>query len=372
MAKLKKIGLVFGTRPEAIKMAPVYLECAKRGLQPVIIATAQHRQMLDQVLSLFGLTTDFDLDIMTENQTLTSLTSKLCASLGEVFRNHSFDAVLVQGDTTSTFTGALTAFYHKIAVGHVEAGLRTSNRYDPFPEEMNRRLTTRLSTWHFAPTKLSEKTLLEEGTTPDHVFLTGNTVIDAMQWVLTNKRKELLTAQQRFGLSGKKFLLVTMHRRENWGEKMKGICTSIVRVLEENPELWVFFPVHLNPRVREVVFPLLQNHPRVILTDPIDYLDFIAVMENAWFILSDSGGVQEEAPTLGKPVLILRNTTERPEAIEAHSARLVGTDAENVYRCTMELLNNPTLFESMKKIVNPFGDGKASVRICDILEKSCQ
>jgi len=361
------IGLIIGTRPEAIKMAPVYMELVARGYQVSIIATAQHRQMLDQALRLFGLKPDIDLNTMTERQSLSTLTSRLCHSLGEVFERNPYDCVLVQGDTTSTFVGALTAFYHKIPVGHVEAGLRTSNRYDPFPEEINRRLATQLSSYHFAPTAYSRELLLKEQIDPSKVFVTGNTVIDALQWVIRHKRAEMETIRNQYALDDGPYLLVTLHRRENWGEKMERVCHSLLRVLNACPELRVFFPVHLNPRVREIVFPILQNHPRVILSDPVEYLDFVGLMAGSKIILSDSGGIQEEAPSLGKPVLVLRETTERPEAVEAGTALLTGTDPDRIYACIMTLLNDRERYDRMSKIANPFGSGDASKNIVDVI-----
>ncbi|HNR63773.1 MAG TPA: UDP-N-acetylglucosamine 2-epimerase (non-hydrolyzing) [Thermotogota bacterium] len=362
-----RIGLIFGTRPEAIKMAPVYLEFISRGYQVSVIATAQHRQMLDQVLQLFGIKPDIDLDVMTERQTLSGLTARLCRSLGEVFERDPCDVVLVQGDTTSTFVGALAAFYHKIPVGHVEAGLRTSNRYNPFPEEINRRLTTQLSSWHFAPTEYSRELLLKEQVDPAKVFITGNTVIDALQWVVTHKRKEIEKIPEHYALEKGSYLLVTLHRRENWGEKITAVCHTLLRILNACPDLKVFFPVHLNPRVREIVFPVLQNHPRVILSDPVEYIDFVGLMAGSKIILSDSGGIQEEAPSLGKPVLVLRETTERPEAVEAGTALLTGTDPDRIYERAMTLLSDREAYDRMSRIANPFGSGNAAKKIVDII-----
>ena len=362
-----RIGLIFGTRPEAIKMAPVYLELVSRGHQASIIATAQHRQMLDQVLEIFGLEPHIDLNVMTERQSLSSLTSRLCQSLGEAFERQPLDVVLVQGDTTSTFVGALAAFYHKIPVGHVEAGLRTANRYDPFPEEINRRLTTQLSSWHFAPTAHAKESLLREGIDPSKVFITGNTVIDALLWVLRHKAEATERLLRTHSLEKESYLLVTMHRRENWGERMEAVCGALLRILNDRPELKIIFPVHLNPRVREVVFPLLQDRPRVILCDPVGYLDFVGLMAGSKIILSDSGGIQEEAPTLGKPVLVLRETTERPEAVEAGTALLTGTDPKRVYDTVMALLKDTERYDRMSRAANPYGSGEASKNIADII-----
>jgi UDP-N-acetylglucosamine 2-epimerase (non-hydrolysing) len=325
--------------------------------------------MLDQVLALFQLESHIDLDVMTTKQTLSSLTARLCTALGELFSREHYDLILVQGDTTSTFIGALTAFYHQIPVGHVEAGLRTENRYDPFPEEINRRLTTRLSTLHFAPTEYARHLLIKEGVEPDRVYITGNTVIDALRWVINHKQEEMKLIRQKYQIHDKQYLLITLHRRENIGDKMAGICKTLIKIAEENPYLTLFFPVHLNPRVREVVFPILGGHPRILLCDPVGYVDFIALMEGCYFIMSDSGGIQEEAPTLGKPVLVLRDTTERPEAVQAGTALLTGTDPERIYKNAMVLLNDEERYREMARLSNPFGNGDASKKICEIIEK---
>ncbi|WP_292589309.1 MULTISPECIES: non-hydrolyzing UDP-N-acetylglucosamine 2-epimerase [unclassified Mesotoga] len=367
---MKKVALIFGTRPEAVKMAPVYLALKNSSLRPVVIATAQHREMLDQVLSLFGIKPDFDLNIMQQRQSLSGLTSRLIEKLDEIYSQNKFDATLVQGDTTSTFAGALVSFYHKIPVGHVEAGLRTANVYDPFPEEVNRRLNGVISTYHYPPTEKSKLNLLKEGVPEENMLVTGNTVIDALLWVTGNKSRLTSSFREALGVEGDDYILVTMHRRENWGRPMQEVMKAIKDVLNEFPRMKVVFPVHLNPAVREVVYPELEEHDRVVLTDPLDYLPFVSLMEKSKLILTDSGGIQEEAPALGKPTLVLRRTTERPEAIEAGTAKLVGTSREAVFMETMRLLSDSREYERMAKARNPFGDGTASKRISDHLCKN--
>jgi len=367
---MKKVALIFGTRPEAVKMAPVYLALKNSSLRPVVIATAQHREMLDQVLSLFGIEPDFDLNIMQQRQSLSGLTSRLIEKLDEIYSQNKFDATLVQGDTTSTFAGALVSFYHKIPVGHVEAGLRTANVYDPFPEEVNRRLNGVISTYHYPPTEKSKLNLLKEGVPEENMLVTGNTVIDALLWVTSNKSRLTSSFREALGVEGDDYILVTMHRRENWGRPMQEVMKAIKDVLNEFPRMKVVFPVHLNPAVREVVYPELEEHDRVVLTDPLDYLPFVSLMEKSKLILTDSGGIQEEAPALGKPTLVLRRTTERPEAIEAGTAKLVGTSREAVFMETMRLLSDSREYERMAKARNPFGDGTASKRISDHLCKN--
>ncbi len=369
--KMKKVALIFGTRPEAVKMAPVYLALKNSPLEPVVIATAQHREMLDQVLSLFGIEPDFDLNIMRQRQSLASLTSRLIDKLDEIYSENDFHTTLVQGGTTSTFAGALVSFYHKIPVGHVEAGLRTEDVYDPFPEEINRRLNGVISTYHYPPTETAKRNLMNEGVREDRLLVTGNTVIDALLWVTDNKSKLTSSYREAIGVEGDEYILVTMHRRENWGEPMREVMKAIKDILAEFPNLKVVFPVHLNPAVREIVFPELEKHRRIVLTDPLDYLPFVSLMEKSKLILTDSGGIQEEAPALGKPTLVLRRTTERPEAIQAGTAKLVGTNREAVFGETVRLLSDSEEYSRMARATNPFGDGKASQRIvkhlCDNL-----
>ena len=366
----KRIALIFGTRPEAIKMAPVYLALKNSDLEPVVIATAQHREMLDQILNLFKIKPDYDLNIMKERQSLSELTSRLTAKIDEVYKKENFSATLVQGDTTSTFVGSLVSFYHKIPVGHVEAGLRTDNIYNPFPEEVNRRLNSVISTYHYAPTEKAKENLLKENTNEQNILVTGNTVIDALLCTLKEKSERTKKIREKLGIENTKYILMTMHRRENWGKPMKDVMKAVKEILYEKKDYKLLFPVHLNPVVREIVYEELKEHENIILTDPLDYLPFISVMERAQLILTDSGGIQEEAPSLGIPTLVLRETTERPEAIEGGTAKLVGTDREKVREEALLLLNDEKEYKKMSGMNNPFGDGKASERIRDHLEKS--
>ena len=360
-----KVMTIFGTRPEAIKMAPVVLELQKypEQIQPIVTVTAQHREMLDQVLQLFRIQPDYDLDIMSPSQTLFDITSRALTGLNEVLAEARPDLVLVHGDTTTTFVGALAAFYHQIPVGHVEAGLRTGDKYSPYPEEMNRKLAGVLTDLHFAPTATARQNLLQENVETGSVFVTGNTVIDAL--LATVKREfrfadELLTS---LDFVGRRVILVTTHRRENLGEPMRHVYQALKRIVTEFSDVEVVFPVHRNPKVREVVESVLGHLPRVHLTDPLDYEPFVNLMARSTLILTDSGGIQEEAPSLGKPVLVLRDTTERPEAIEAGTVRLIGTAEETVYAETKALLSNPAQDRAMSEATNPYGDGKASRRI---------
>jgi len=362
-----KTVMIFGTRPEAIKMAPLYKKMKEEGIPVKIIATAQHREMLDQVLELFEITPDYDLNIMKKNQSLPELTSRLLTAIDEILNIEKFDYVLVQGDTTSSFVGSLSAFYNKVPVGHVEAGLRTNNIYDPFPEEMNRRLTGRIALHHFASTQKAKENLLKENVEEKNIIVTGNTVIDALIWVKQNKQKDIEEIKEKYNVKDKKYILVTMHRRENWGEPIENVMRAIKRYLNENKEMYIVFPVHLNPKVRESVYKILGDEEKAILIDPVEYLEFIALMDSSYYIMTDSGGIQEEAPTLGKPTLVLRKTTERPEAIEAGTAKLIGTEEETVYKAMKELETEQ--YSKMSKAANPFGDGKASERIFEFLEK---
>lgn len=349
---------VFGTRPEAVKMAPLVLalrECSD--LDTALVVTAQHREMLDQVLDLFGLVPDHDLDLMKSGQSLTDVTTRVLTHLGPVLDARRPALVLVHGDTTTTFAASLAAFYRQIPVGHVEAGLRTPERYNPYPEEMNRRLTTQLTNLHFAPTATSEANLRAENVSPESIYRTGNTVIDAL---LTTVRK-LPTA----GLPTGRQILVTAHRRENWGEPLAGICRAILRLVQADEGVQVLFPLHRNPVVRETAQAILGAHPRVQLIEPLDYAPFVAAMRDSHLILTDSGGVQEEAPSLGKPVLVLRTTTERPEAIDAGTVELVGVDEDHIYAAARRLLDDDRAYERMARAVNPYGDGLACGRIVE-------
>jgi len=360
-----KVMTVFGTRPEAIKMAPIVLELAKHPdkITPVVAVTAQHREMLDQVLGLFNITPDHDLDIMAQGQTLFDITSKAMMGLDKVLEQEKPDIVLVHGDTTTTFAGALAAYYHQTTVGHVEAGLRTHDKYSPFPEEMNRKLTGCIADLNFAPTETSESNLLAENVKPESIFVTGNTVIDALHHTVRDDfqfEDELL---QNIDFENKRIILVTTHRRENLGEPMRHVYKALRQLTEEFDDVEVVFPVHKNPKVREVVREELGGLSQVHLIDPLDYEPFANLMHKAHLILTDSGGVQEEAPALGKPVLVLRDTTERPEAVAAGTVKLIGTDRDVVYNEAKTLLTDEAAYHRMAESVNPYGDGKASERI---------
>ena len=351
-------------------------------LVPVFISTSQHRQMLDQSMSMFGITPDFDMNIMEPRQSLASLTARLLLGWEEYFKKSSPSAVLVQGDTTTVLSTSIAAFYHHVPIGHVEAGLRTFNLSAPFPEEMNRCLTDPISRWHFAHTKRSYDNLLKEGTNPNSCFITGNTVIDSLLWM----RKKLISkkisgvdvarncnisksfAENYLG-SGKPWILVTGHRRENFGNGFENICSAIKKIVDCNPDVGILYPVHLNPNVKEPVNRILRNHDRIELISPVDYANFIWLMDDCKFVLSDSGGVQEEAPSLGKPVLVMRNTTERPEGVDAGTCTLVGTDKETIFNEASRLLSDDIEYKKRSRLKNPYGDGKAAERITKILER---
>ena len=359
-----KVMTVFGTRPEAIKMAPVVLELARQdGLSPIVAVTAQHREMLDQVLKLFAITPDYDLDIMAKGQTLFDITEKAMKGLDGVLSEEKPDIVLVHGDTTTTFAGALAAYYHQITVGHVEAGLRTYDKYSPFPEEMNRKLTGAIADLHFAPTDTSRRNLVAENVPSDKIFVTGNTVIDALYHTVNENfvfEDELL---RNVDYKQKRIILVTTHRRENLGAPMRHVYQALRELTENFADVEVVFPVHKNPKVREAVNEELGNIPKIHLIDPLDYEPFANLMDRAHLILTDSGGVQEEAPALGKPVLVLRNTTERPEAVAAGTVKLVGTDRDRVYNEAARLLSEEAEYKRMAAACNPYGDGRAAGRI---------
>lgn len=362
MKKLKVMS-VFGTRPEAIKMAPVVLELGKYPqIESVVAVTAQHREMLDQVLKLFDIRPDFDLNIMSEGQTLFDITSRALLGLDKVLSAAKPDVVLVHGDTTTTFAGALAAYYHQIEVGHVEAGLRTRNKFSPYPEEMNRRLTGSLADLNFAPTPTAKENLLREGVDADKIFVTGNTVIDALYQTV---RADFNFPN--FNLDGKRVILVTTHRRENLGEPMRQVYKALKSLVEEFPDVEIIFPVHKNPKVREVVNAELGGLERVCLIDPLDYEPFANLMNRATLILTDSGGVQEEAPALGKPVLVLRDTTERPEAVDAGTVKLIGTNQAAVYGAAKLLLTDAADYRKMAEARSPYGDGHAAQRIVKAL-----
>jgi len=360
-----KVMTVFGTRPEAIKMAPIVLELQKHPdtIVPVVAVTAQHREMLDQVLNLFHIKPDHDLNIMAAGQTLFDITTRAMMGLDKVLTEEKPDIVLVHGDTTTTFAGALAAYYHQTAVGHVEAGLRTHNKYSPFPEEMNRRLTGCIADLNFAPTSTSEANLLAESVPPESIFVTGNTVIDALHHTVRDDFDFQEESLKDVDFQNKRIILVTTHRRENLGEPMRHVYKALKQLTEEFDDVEVVFPVHKNPKVREVVNEELGGLAKVHLIDPLDYEPFANLMHRAHLILTDSGGVQEEAPALGKPVLVLRDTTERPEAVDAGTVKLIGTDRERVYEEAKKLLTDRAEYSRMAESVNPYGDGKAAARI---------
>lgn len=363
-----KVMTVFGTRPEAIKMAPVVLELQKypEKIRSIVAVTAQHREMLDQVLQLFRILPDYDLNIMSPSQTLFDITSRALLGLKDAMAEAKPDIVLVHGDTTTTFVGALAAFYHQIPVAHVEAGLRTGNKYSPYPEEMNRKLTGVLTDLHFPPTLTSRQNLLTEGVADKNIFVTGNTVIDAL---LSTVRPDYVFPPQLAMLDQTpgRLILVTTHRRENLGEPMRQVYQALRAIVEEFPDVRAIFPVHRNPQVQQVVQQELGDAPRVYLVEPMDYQPFANLMNQAHIILTDSGGIQEEAPSLGKPVLVLRDTTERPEAIDAGTVKLIGTGRERVYQELKLLLSEPAEYTRMAEATNPYGDGRAAARIVDCL-----
>jgi UDP-N-acetylglucosamine 2-epimerase (non-hydrolysing) len=369
-----RILVIFGTRPEAIKLAPVVQELYRRPYIDVrVCVTAQHRTMLDQVLDAFEITPDYDLDIMHQNQTLCGISERITSKLPDIYRDFEPEWVIVQGDTTTTFIAALSAYYHQIAIAHVEAGLRTDDIYSPWPEEGNRRLTSAITTLHFAPTNASRKNLLIEGYPQDSIFVTGNTVIDALLSITQkmHESKDGSKWESKFSFIdvNKKLLLVTGHRRENFGIKFENICHALYE-LAKRPDVQIVYPVHLNPNVQAPVTRILGNMGNVILIDPLDYVPFVYLMKKSYIILTDSGGVQEEAPTLGKPVLVMREKTERIEAIEAGTALLVGTDTENIVFEASKLLDSEAEYQAMSNINNPYGDGRASEMIVDAIMRS--
>ena len=364
---MKKLRLmtVFGTRPEAIKMCPLVLEMHKypEYIEPIVAVTAQHREMLDQVLELFNIKPDYDLNIMASGQTLYDITTRALNGLKEVIEDAKPDMVLVHGDTTTTFAGALAAFYAQVPVGHVEAGLRTGNKYSPYPEEMNRKLTGSVADMHFAPTSTSKENLLKENVNPEAIMVTGNTVIDALQTTVKANYEFADTEFNKIFARGNRLILMTTHRRENLGEPMRNVYKALRMVLETHADVEAIFPVHKNPKVREIVQEELGGLERVHLIEPMDYEPFANLMGKVDIVLTDSGGIQEEAPALGKPVLVLRDTTERPEAVDAGTVKLVGTGYEDVLRETNLLLDDPAHYQKMAEAANPYGDGKACERI---------
>ena len=362
---LGKVMVVFGTRPEAIKMAPVIKELKKvKDINTIVCVTAQHREMLDQVLTLFKIKPDYDLDLMKEKQDLFTITAGVLGGMKTILEKEQPDLVLVHGDTTTTFAAALAAFYLRIPVGHVEAGLRTRNKYSPFPEEINRTLTGRLAELHFAPTDTSRENLLAESTAQFKIWVTGNTVIDAL---LDTVRDDYSFAPELAEIDlHKRILLVTTHRRENWGEPMRQIYQALIDLVDEFPDVEVVFPVHKNPVVRDVALEMLGQKERFHLIEPLDYEPFANLMNRCYLVLTDSGGLQEEAPSLGKPVLVLRDTTERPEAVQAGTVKLTGTNRQRIYQAAYTLLSDPAAYEKMARAINPYGDGKAARRIAKV------
>jgi len=369
MAK-KTIAVVFGTRPDTIKLAPIILRLQRERAwcRVISIATAQHRQMLDQVLKVFGIRPEYDLNIMKARQSLAQITRNTVVALDRILVDEEPDMVLVQGDTLTTFVGSLAAFFRHIPVGHVEAGLRTNDKTQPFPEEMNRRLTSCIADLHFAPTATARRALLREHVDPKSVFVTGNSVIDALHLAVRRKHRLSIPDLRSAMASGRRTILVTMHRRENWGEPMRGAATALRRLALEFPDVQIVFPLHKNPIVREVVVPLLQDLPNAVLLEPLDYLDFVHTMARSTLVITDSGGVQEEGPSLGKPILVLREKTERPEAVEFGTVKLVGLDAGRIYRTARILLTRPAAYRAMATAVNPYGDGYAAERTVRIIK----
>lgn len=360
----RKVMTIFGTRPEAIKMAPLVLELQKyEDIESIVTVTAQHRQMLDQVLDIFGIQPHYDLNIMKERQTLVDITTRALAGLDDVMKKVKPDIVLVHGDTTTTFVASLAAFYNQIAVGHVEAGLRTWNKYSPFPEEMNRQLTGVLADLHFAPTAKAAENLRAENKRDDAIFITGNTAIDALKTTVRDTYTHPILEK----VAGSRMILLTAHRRENLGEPMRNMFRAIKRLVDDYRDVQVVYPVHLNPVVRELANEILGDDERIHLIEPLDVVDFHNFAARAYMILTDSGGVQEEAPSLGVPVLVLRDTTERPEGIEAGTLKLAGTDEQTIYKLASELLTDEKAYDQMAKASNPYGDGWASMRIVEAI-----
>ncbi len=381
---MKTILLIFGTRPEAIKMAPLVKEFQRYSddYKTVVCVTGQHREMLDQVLQIFEIKPDYDLNIMKQGQDLYDVTARVLVGLRDVLKAVSPDVVLVHGDTTTSMAAALAAFYQQIPVGHVEAGLRTHNIYSPWPEEINRQLTGRIATYHYAPTPLSRQNLLNEGVEPAHIHVTGNTVIDALYWVVDRIKSDGALSQtlseellhsgydvNRLS-QGKKLVLITGHRRENFGDGFIRICKAIKTLVEQYPEVDFVYPMHLNPNVRKPIHEAFdgRSYDNMYFIEPLEYLSFVYLMEKSTIVLTDSGGIQEEAPGLGKPVLVMRDTTERPEALEAGTVKLVGTDYDKIVGEVSRLIDDPLYYKTMSEAVNPYGDGKACERIVELLK----
>ena len=368
LSSQKTIAVIVGTRPEAIKLAPVIRSLqASDSLRPLTISTSQHAEMTAQIFQSFGITPDLDLGVMRPRQSLWDLTAALTTALGQVFSGNRIDGVVVQGDTTSAFVGGLCAFYHQIPVGHVEAGLRSHNRYSPFPEELNRVMLSRLANWHFAPTDFSASLLRAENIPEDSIFVSGNTVVDALQWMIHHSNAS--TLPDGVPDDAQSLILVTCHRRENIGTPMRSVALAIKHLAENNAGVHFLFPLHPNPSVRENVKPLLENRAGITLCEPLNHDEFLNALQQSRFVLSDSGGVQEEATALGKPVLVLRRETERPEGVMAGTLRLIGTDVQDIIRETENLLTNPAAYDAMTKGSSVFGDGHAAEHITRILEE---
>lgn len=374
-----KVLILFGTRPEAIKLAPVIKKFKSQNSKFItkICVTAQHREMLDQVLDLFEIELDYDLNIMKHNQSLSDITVDGLRKLEEILNREKPDFILVQGDTTTTFVSSLAAYYSKIKIAHIEAGLRTKDKFNPFPEEINRRLTDCLSDLYFAPTEKARENLLKEGVDESKIFVTGNTVIDALLMMVEKQKGEKIQKDMerrflnKYGIlfDNRKLILVTGHRRESFGKDFENICYGLKKIAMNNHDVRIVYPVHLNPNVQKPVRKILTGVSNIHLIEPLDYFSFVWLMNQSYLILTDSGGLQEEAPTLGKPVLVMRKKTERPEGIEAGTAKLVGTDSEKIFLETMKLMDDEKLYQAIAKTVNPYGDGKASERIYEILER---
>ena len=366
----RKVLVVLGTRPEAIKLAPVIMELRRNEarFQTVVCATGQHREMLQQALSSFRLSPDYNLDVMRPGQSLAGVTTAILDGVDGIVESTRPDFVLVQGDTTTTFAASLAAYYHRVPVGHVEAGLRTGDRYNPFPEEINRRLTTQLADVHFAPTELARRNLLLEDISGDQIVVTGNTVVDALHYILSTMREDPAKGLPEIP-TDRKLILVTAHRRESFGEGLCQICEALRRLAENRPDVVIVFPVHLNPNVQDPVYKMLGGIGNVLLQQPLDYGSFVAAMKRAHILLTDSGGMQEEGPSLGKPVLVMRSASERPEAVMAGGACLVGTEPGRIVAMVERLLDEPAYYEQMTSVKNPFGDGRAAARIVEFLTR---
>ena len=359
---MKRIMTVFGTRPEAIKMAPLVNELQiSEGLKPIVVITAQHREMLDGVLETFAIKPDYDLDIMEKNQSLSQITSRVITRLDNVIKNEKPDMILVHGDTMTTFAGGLAAFYNQVPIGHVEAGLRTWDKYSPFPEEMNRQMVGIMSDLNFAPTNNAAKNLLEENKKEESIIVTGNTAIDAMKTTIQKSYHSKILNKHK----NKRVILLTAHRRENIGEAMHNIFSAVRKIVDQFDDVVVIYPMHKNPKVREIAEKYLTNHEKIEFIEPLDVIDFHNFANQSYLILTDSGGVQEEAPSLGKPVLVLRDTTERPEGVEAGTLKVIGTDSKDVFKETEKLLKDKKAYSKMSQAQNPYGDGEASKRICE-------